>query len=347
MISARDRERARKVVALHDCDHPGHNTRYVSSGSWSCDGGAGVHRPVDRGTLGLFPRYTHVRVFAVLLIVVAVACGSRALAPGRPVPGTPAPVALTATGDSVGVKLRIDLDRASIIAGQELWATLTIENTNNESVFWVGGGCNVPGNVIAISPTLADNGRDWDYAFGSVKKMLVTVYENGYVRMLDEAAWQKRFSGGQICTTDVRVNELAAHATLTSRFVWDGMVAGVAAPTEVVRLQAGFELDDRVAMVGRSVGASITLPLTGGSALKVSAPRAFDAALDDARFANWIRAREFSSGNSGPAAYNVTGGARLDGDMWVITASQKAAPAGEIEVRVSAMDGTVRSVIAR
>jgi hypothetical protein len=91
----------------------------------------------------------------------------------------------------------------------------------------------------------------------------------------------------------------------------------------------------------------LTLPVVGGSALRVSAPRAFDAALDDARFADWLRARSFASGNSEAAPYNVTGGARLDGDVWVITASQKTAPAGEIEVRVGAIDGAVRSVMTR
>jgi hypothetical protein len=100
-------------------------------------------------------------------------------------------------------------------------------------------------------------------------------------------------------------------------------------------------------MVGRTVGTSVNLPLTGGAATKVSAPSAFDAALGDARFASWVRARFIASGNSEPAAYNVAGGVRLDGDEWVITAAQKVAPAGEIEVRVSAIDGAVRSVIAK
>lgn len=40
------------------------------------------------------------------------------------------------------------------------------------------------------------------------------------------------------------------------------------------------------------------------------------------------------------------GGARLDGEEWVITATQKTARAGNIGVRVRALDGTVRSVVA-
>ena len=106
-------------------------------------------------------------------------------------------------------------------------------------------------------------------------------------------------------------------------------------------------MDDPVAMVGRTVGASLSLPLSGGTSTTVSAARAFDAALEDARFATWVRARFAQRGNSEAAAYDVVGGARLSGDEWLITASQRTAPAGDIEVRVSAIDGTVRSVVAR
>jgi hypothetical protein len=165
--------------------------------------------------------------------------------------------------------------------------------------------------------------------------------------MLDEAAWQKRASGGQICTADIRVNELAPHGKLTSRFAWDGLIAGAPAPSGDVVITASLDMDDAKAMVGRTVAASLTLPLTGGAATKVSAPRAFDAALDDARFASWVRARFIARGNSEAAAYDVAGGVRLDGDEWVITAAQKVAPAGEIEVRVSAIDGAVRTVITK
>lgn len=299
-------------------------------------------RRLPRGTFTALPRYTDVRSLAILLTVLAVACGSRALAPG-----TLAPIALTATSENVGVKLRLDVDRASLTPGKELRATITIENTNNEPIRWVGGGCNVPGRATATVSVLADNGRNWDYPFAELKKRLVTVYAQGYVPMLDEAAWQKRASGGQICTADVRVNELAPHGKLISRFVWDGLIAGAPAPSGDVVIAASLDMDDAKAMVGRSVGTSVTLPLTGGAATKVSAPSAFDAALSDARFASWIRARFIASGNSEPAAYNVAGGVRLDSHEWVITASQKLAPAGDIEVRVSAIDGAVRSVIAK
>jgi len=276
------------------------------------------------------------------VVLLAVACGSRALAPA-----TPGPVALSATGTNFGVTLRLDLDRASMAPGQELWATITIENTSSEPVRWVGGGCNVPGRAQATAAAMADYGRNWEYGFAEIKKRLVTVYPQGYTPLVDEETWRLRSSGGRACTADIRINELPAHAKLTSRWVWEGTIDGTPAPSGDVTISASLDMDDPKAMVGRTVGASLTLPFTGGTALKVSAARAFDAALEDARFSSWIRARYLASGNSEPGAYNVTGGARLVGDEWVISAFQKTAPAGEIEVRVSAIDGSVRSVSSR
>lgn len=275
--------------------------------------------------------------------LLLVACGSRALAPSAP-SGTPA---VTASGITDGVTLRLDLDRASIKPGDMVWATVTIENTNDHSIQWIGGGCNVPGRVTARIPVLADYGRNWDYPFAELKKRLVTVFSQGYLPLLDEAAWNKRASGGQICTMDIRSVDLAAHGKLMSRFAWDGMINGSPAPDGDITITAALEMNDLQHMVGKSVSASATLPLSGGATTRVSAAQAFDAALDDARFATWVRQRFVPAGNSQPAAYNVKGGARLDGDMWVINASQQTPPSGEIEVRVSAIDGTVRSVVER
>lgn len=204
-----------------------------------------------------------------------------------------------------------------------------------------------PRTVDGELPALSDFGRNWDYPFAELKKRLVTVAAPGFLPLANESAWQKRATGGQVCTADVRVNELAPKGRLVSRFVWDGMVAGAPAPNGTVTISGSLDMDDPVAMVGRTVGASLSLPLSGGMRTTVSAARAFDAALEDARFATWIRARFVQRGNSEEAAYDVTGGARLDGDEWIITAAQKTAPAGDIEVRLSAIDGTVRSVVAR
>ena len=282
------------------------------------------------------------RALSLLALVLFTACGSRALSPGAP-----APVALTASGTTDGVTLRLDLDRASVKVGEVVWATITIENTNDHAIRWVGGGCNVPGRVMANVPTLSDYGKSWDYPFAELKKRLGMVMAPGYIPWLDEEAWKLRAQGGRACTADIRINELAAHGRLTSRHAWDGVVDGVPVPSGDAKVTGSFEMDDIVQMVGRSVSASVTLTVTGGSATRVSPGQALDAAFSDTRFAAWVRARFVARGNSGPGAYDVEGSVRLDGDTWVIQAAQKTAPAGQIEVRVNALDGTVLSVVER
>lgn len=277
-----------------------------------------------------------------MLALALVACGSRALA--GPTPG---PVALTASAQNFGVTLRLDVDRASLAPGQELWATVTIENTKDIPVTWVDGGCNVPGRVTVRLGALSDYGRNWDYGFAELKKRLVTVYPQGEGPLPDEETWKLRASGGRACTTDIKVNKLGPHTKLTSRFAWDGLMFGGPAPNGDIAVIGSFDMEDEVAFVGRSVSASVTVQYTGGTGATVSAARAFDIALEDPRFATWVRARFVARGNSEPAAYDVVGSSRLDGDTWVITAAQKAPPAGEIEVRVSAIDGAIRSVITK
>ena len=256
-------------------------------------------------------------------------------------------MALTAAGTTDGVTLRLDLDHSTLNVGEVLWATITIENTNDHSIRWVGGGCNVPGRVTATVPTLAEYGKSWDYAFADLKKRLAMAAAPGYIPFLDADAWGLRDKGGRVCTADIRVNELAPHEKLTSRWAWDGTVDGAPVPNGDVKVTGGFEMDDVVQMVGRAVSASVMLPVRGGSATRVSAGQAIDAAFSDARVESWIRASMVQRGTSEAAAYDVEGDTRLDGDTWVISASQKTAPAGAIEVRVSAIDGSVQSVTER
>ncbi len=282
------------------------------------------------------------RLLALVALVLLTACGSHALAPG-----TPAPVPVTATGTTDGVTLRLDLDRATLKVGEVVWATITIENTNDKPIRWVGGGCNVPGRVTANVPALSEYGHNWDYPFAELKKRLALVSSPGYLPFLDQDAWDKRAQGGRACTADIRVNELAGHGQLVSRHAWDGTIGGAPAPNGDVKVTGSLDMDDIVRMVGSGVSASVTLPLSGGAATRVSPGQAIDAAFADPRVASWVRARFVQRGNSEAAAYDVNGGVRLDGDAWVITAGQKSAPAGEIEVRVSAIDGAVRSYVER
>ncbi len=271
------------------------------------------------------------------------ACGSHALS------SSPAgPPALTASGTADGVALRLDLDHATLRPGEVMWATLTVENTNDHAINWVTSGCDVPGRVTARVAALADYGRNWEYALASFKKLTAATATQGYVSFVDEQSWSTRAQAPRACLAAIGSHDLAAKGRLVSRFAWDGMLAdGTAAANGDVSITGALEMNDPRSMTGHSVSAVLTLPLSGGSVTRVSAGQALDAALADDRLVSWLRARFIATGNSEPAAYRVTSSMRLDGDAWLITASQKTPPAGDIEIRVGAIDGAVRSVVAR
>jgi hypothetical protein len=287
-----------------------------------------------------------VRTVAILVLAaVFVSCGSRALTPA-------APSAVTATGETDGVRLRLDLDRATLRAGETVWATVTIENTNDHAISWVGGGCNVPGRVMVVVPAIADFGRNWtEYLFAELKKRLVIgVTSSGYIPFLDEASWDLRSQGGRVCTADIRAVSMAAHAKVVTRFAWDGAIRpGVFAPSGRVSVVAALDMNDERLMVGRSVSATAPLDLTAGTTTTVSPAQAVDAALDDARFAAWVRLRARADGYGQQTAYDVDGTVRLEGDVWVITAFTKpsASAPGQTEVRVDARNAAVISVATR
>src|SRR5207253_3182047 len=68
----------------------------------------------------------------------------------------------------------------------------------------------------------------------------------------------------------------------------------------------------------------------------------------DGSLARWLQGRPEPTTLAGTPVGAVVGSARLDADAWVIVAAQKTGPAPhEIEVRLGADDGKVRSVIER
>jgi hypothetical protein len=284
-------------------------------------------------------------VALLVLAVVCVSCGSRALEPS-------APSAVTAAGETDGVKLRLDLDRTTLRVGETVWATVTIENTNDHAISWVGGGCNVPGRVMAVVPAIADYGRNWtEFLFAELKKRLVLgVTSGGYVPFADEASWALRGQGGRVCTADIRAVSMAARAKVVTRFAWDGSLRpGTPGPSGRVSVVAALDMNDERLMVGKSVSATAPLDLTAGTTTTVSPAQAVDAALDDARFAAWVRSHARADNYGQQAAYDVDGSVRMDGDVWVISAFTKSttSTAGQIEARIDARNATVISVDMR
>ena len=71
-------------------------------------------------------------------------------------------------------------------------------------------------------------------------------------------------------------------------------------------------------------------------------------AYDDGRLARWLEARPAPSSLAGAPVGSIVGSARLSDDVWIIVAAQKTGPVPhEIEVRLAAVDGKVRTVVER
>lgn len=279
--------------------------------------------------------------------VFVAACGSFAGTPDLPDPAGP-PV-VTARGETDGVTLRLDLDRQSLKPGEVVWATLTIENTNDHPINWVGAACAEPGGVVVTTAVTGSYGRNWpEYALADLKKRLVHSAPPGSVPLLDQHQWQLRSHGPQACAQETRSFDLAARSTLRSHFAWDGTLSGAPAPSGPAELQAVFSMNDKQRMVGRSVGAVATVELTGGSSVRVSSGRAVDAALEDGRLAQWIMARTTPDPYGKAAAYGLDGTVRLDSATWVITVFRNAGTAGagieQITVQVDSQTGALISV---
>lgn len=307
--------------------------------------------PIARSTLNSAQRrllLLGIGLIVALLAVFVAGCGS--FAGLRDLPDPAGPPVVTARGETDGVTLRLDLDRQSLRPGEVVWASLTIENTNDHSINWVGAACAEPGRVVVTTAATGSYGRNWpEYALAELKKRLVASAPPSHVPLLDQHQWQLRSQGLPACTQEIRSFDLAARSTLRSHFAWDGMLSGAPAPSGPVEVQAGFSMNDKQRMVGRSVSAVAIVELTGGSSVRFSPGRAVDAALEDGRLAQWITARTTPDSSGTAAAYGLDGTVRLDGAIWVITVVRRAGPARgsgieQIAVRVDSQTGAVISV---
>ena len=282
-----------------------------------------------------------IRRAAILVASVLVALGC-----AGPVAGSPTPASVTKDG----VRLTLELDHGEIMPGDLLWATLVIENTNDYDVKWRGSGCKVPGNVLA-RPEQPDAGRQWSGALGGFKSWALRNGET-YANFVVEEHWNlAKIWGGVACPAAEFVETMAAKTTLRTRWVWDGMVNGGfagtrPAPTGPLDVVGSFTLAEGAAT--NVVQVTSPLRVGGRGDPYLSAGVAIDRAYDDGRLARWLQGRPEPTTRAGVPVGAIVGSARLDADAWVIIAAQKTGPAPhEIEVRLGADDGKVRSVIER
>ena len=269
--------------------------------------------------------------------LVLAACGDRV---DSPTPGGTAHVARD------GIILTLALDRGDVTPGNELWATLTVENTTDREVPYTTGGCKTVGR-IDVAPPQPDAGKSWPGVLGTFKSWALQ-HTEAYAYFVDEESWPQ----GRACPAAIWTEMLAPKTTLRSRWVWDGYLVSSPAgrqPTPASRVDVvGHFFPGRTSADAAAAELRVTVDLNvRGPADAFLAPGvAIDRAYADGRLSRWLEQRPAPS--SGPLVGDIVGGIRLEGDVWRILGAQKVQLRGdEIEVRVAARDGKVLSVIER
>jgi hypothetical protein len=267
---------------------------------------------------------------AILLSGAIAACGGAL----RPPTATP----VTASGERDGVRVTLSLQRDRYAPGDEIWADVLIENTNDRAVFWTGGGCNIPARVSALLPT-GDAGKSWPEPVSAWKVRLVDE-DSQKVSFMPEAHWANFKRGeGMFCTADIRLVELDARSSLRTRAGWDGTMPfehRVRAPDGRYDIEAVFPLGHWD--TPRPISVSVPVELTGGGAAPfISRGQALDSALSHAGFRAWLEERLAKETREMP----VTASLLMEDGEWRLRVGQKLpGPGGvdgyEADVRIDA-----------
>ena len=230
----------------------------------------------------------------VLAVFAVGACSS-------PPRGTDGPLAIepaeaTATGNDVGVTL--DVDRATVPAGGDVVATVTVRNAAPGVVTWQGGGCELEGD-FTVTPlaTMAAPpiGHVWDGDKNVIKQLALP---DAYTI---RGPVPPKFAHVDVafgCTADLRYNDLQPGETVDATIVWVATTAaGSPAPAGDYEIAIGFpyvgrDLGDPAL---RFAGMPDAKPITARLVVNVvdqpavpSASDAMDAILGDAAFTAWL-----------------------------------------------------------
>jgi len=237
---------------------------------------------------------------APLLVPLALAVLGLGACSGPPgtTDGPPAiePAEATATGNDVGVTL--DVDRATVPAGGDVVATVTVRNVAPGVVTWQGGGCELQGEfTVTPSKTMAAPpiGHVWDGDKNVIKQLALPDAYAIRGPVPPEFAHVDVAFG---CTADLRYNDLKPGETVDATIVWVATTAaGSPAPAGDYEIAVGFPY------VGRDLGDPAlniaglpdAKPITARLVVSVvdqpavpSASEAMDAILGDAAFTDWL-----------------------------------------------------------
>jgi hypothetical protein len=215
-----------------------------------------------------------------------------------------------------GVVVSLTLDRVRVETGGRIQAVAEVTNLGPGPVTWQSGGCELQGQFTLEGPDIPQPppGRDWpDTAHWA--KWSATTSGVGMVGLLAPGF---PVEAGMVCPADLRVEDLAAGATVRINAIWPGQLSdGTPAPAGPYRASFTFPYLARVPadqFVGdahldqRPIQADLAFIVEGQGFEGISSVEAVDRAHADRRLAAWIAT----------IAHQELNGAsiRLDKGMW-------------------------------
>lgn len=228
------------------------------------------------------------------------------------------PLARTATVETNGVRVTIELERNPMPAGERTWVTTTVTNTGRDDLIWLHGACAHP-TTVGVHGTI--EGQSWragrNQTGASLRFKSMALAGAG----VDKRAISIDFvpeayvgAKGYHGCGDVGVNEaLAAGASIRQRAQWDGAAGFLLGPppTGRVELVGSFRFFWR-----RSAGEpadlmtapAIEVPLTAwidGRVEGIIHPaEAIDAALLDRRLVDILTPGDLGNANGPVLRYD-------------------------------------------
>ena len=242
--------------------------------------------------------------------------------PGADSPSVPAPepspttvplrLRRSATVEQDGVRLRVELERNPMPAGEPTWIHTTVRNVGKDDLLWSHDGCAIS---VGVGGQMVDG--TWRLGEPAGKrdptglKWRASEWWGGADPTVRLYFWPAKYLGqGEISCSDVRITDtIPPGGVLRGRAMWDGMASYRLGPPPSghARLTASFGGYKRRSQKGqpRSLSIELDVWVVDGRPDDMLHPvEVVDAALADPRFSNWIDGIRIGNRNTDVILYD-------------------------------------------
>jgi hypothetical protein len=205
-----------------------------------------------------------------------------------------------------GVRLRVELERNPMPAGEPTWIRTTVRNVGKDDLMWSHDGCAISVGVRGemVDATWRPGETVEEFIPGDFKSRTVRWW-NGAGPGIGLYFWPARYVGrGEIACADLAIHDrIPPGGVLQSRSMWDGMAYHRLGPPPSGRatVTATFRYYDRPGLDGNSHTLPVSLDawvVDGRPDDMLHPMEIVDAALDDAAFRMWIEGIEVGNGST-------------------------------------------------